>query len=184
MTDVDGLIRDARKARVQESVFPLHTRMLNALEAQQSRIRDLETDRDEFLEQRNEYIGFEEKARSERDAPSPTEIRAGLIAGQIAIAHNTVDDPDVITIKAECGKQFDRWLAAHDDELTERVRAEQREADAREIRAEMARDELALNDVMYEHQLPQLSRVMLNGATRFAERLTARSASFREAGKQ
>jgi len=26
--------------------------------------------------------------------------------------------------------EFDRWLAAHDAELTERVRAEQREADA------------------------------------------------------
>ena len=37
-------------------------------EAQQSRIRELEAERDEFLEQRNEYIGFEEKARSERDA--------------------------------------------------------------------------------------------------------------------
>jgi len=46
---------------------------------------------------------------------------------------------------------------------------------AGEIRAEMGRDEVEMHQLSHEHELPQLSRVMLNGATRFAERLTARA---------
>jgi TPP-dependent indolepyruvate ferredoxin oxidoreductase alpha subunit len=42
------------------------------------------------------------------------------------------------------------------------------------IRAEMGLDELAMHDLSHEEQLPLNSRIMLNGATRFAERLAAR----------
>jgi len=48
--------------------------------------------------------------------PSVGEIRAGLIAGQVALSR-TVSDPDILVIKAECGAQFDRWLDAHDREV-------------------------------------------------------------------
>ena len=45
------------------------------------------------------------------------------------------------------------------------------EALAAKIRADMGRDECGLHDVLSESDLPKLSRVMLNGGTRFAERL-------------
>jgi len=46
-------------------------------------------------------------------------------------------------------------------------------ARAQAIREQMGKDECALHDLMYEGQLPEASRIMLNGGTRFAERLTA-----------
>jgi hypothetical protein len=40
-----------------------------------------------------------------------------------------------------------------------------------DIREQMGADEVAMHDLMHENELPQLSQVMLNGATRFSERL-------------
>ena len=71
MSDVDDLIREARAFGDRDNGldWPGRVRELaDALEVQQSRIRELEADRDEFLEQRNEYIGFEKEVRAERDA--------------------------------------------------------------------------------------------------------------------
>lgn len=43
------------------------------------------------------------------------------------------------------------------------------------IRAEAGTDELGMHQMMHEDELPQLSRVMLNGVTRAAERLRDRA---------
>ena len=58
---------------------------------------------------------------------------------------------------------FDRWLAAHDAAVLR--------AAADRIRIEAGADECGLHDVQRESQLPEPSRVMLNGVTRSAERL-------------
>lgn len=68
MNDVNDLIADARKARVQESVFPIHTRMLDALETQRDRIAELEAELEEESGRANdEHLNYmrSDRGRSE-----------------------------------------------------------------------------------------------------------------------
>lgn len=66
MDDVKDLIADARKARVQESAFPLHTRMLDALETQRDRIRVLEAELEEESGRANdEHLRYMRSSRGE-----------------------------------------------------------------------------------------------------------------------
>lgn len=51
---------------------------------------------------------------------------------------------------------------------------------AEKMRREAGGDECALNDVSRESQLPQSSRIMLNGVTRAAERLRAEAGRLAE----
>lgn len=64
-------------------------------------------------------------------------------------------------------------LAEHDKQVAIKAL---REA-AADIPEQMRMDELALHQLSYVNQLPDLSKVMLNGATRFAERLVACAAA-------
>lgn len=69
--------------------------------------------------------------------------------------------------------EFHRWLTAH----AAQVRAEVLREAADRIEQEARADECTLHDVASVSDLPELSRVMLNGVTRSAERLRAMAAS-------
>jgi hypothetical protein len=63
--------------------------------------------------------------------------------------------------------------------LIREAQAEALEEAAASIPEKMRMDELGLFQMDYTHQLPGSSRAMLNGGTRFAERLVERAAAYR-----
>ena len=65
---------------------------------------------------------------------------------------------------------FDGWLERHDRGVAARALT-----NAVVIRAEMGQDELDLHQLRYEFELPESSRIMLNGAARAAERMLDRA---------
>tara|TARA_B100000700_G_scaffold110520_2_gene124515 strand:+ start:2456 stop:2818 length:363 start_codon:yes stop_codon:yes gene_type:complete len=70
-------------------------------------------------------------------------------------------------------RQFDRWLAGLLEGERARARTEALREAAERITREAPADECAMHLVMRVAELPYLSRVMLNGVTRSAERLRA-----------
>jgi hypothetical protein len=79
------------------------------------------------------------------------------------------DGIDFKSVYYERGREYDRWFA--------QVRAEALREAADRIEREARADECALHDVARVSDLPELSRVMLNGVTRSAERMRAMAAS-------
>lgn len=65
------------------------------------------------------------------------------------------------------------------DAMLAEVKANALLAAAATIPGQMQADELDLHDITYAAGLPGPSRIMLNGATRFAERLTKRAEKYR-----
>ena len=138
--------------------------------ASASQALDRLADRDRDIQQARKLFGAWERMVADRDA---------LIAE--ALAESTTEA--ALYDGGTLGKRMAKILSRAPQGAADRVRAEaaaEALESARGIRAEMERDELDMHQIGSIDGLPQLSRVMLNGASRYAERLRKRAAELRE----